>query len=454
MMPEPRGERDLVGRFQQLRVIDRAIASATEGRGQVLLVGGEPGIGKTRLARAAVERAREAGVRTAWAAAWPGDGAPPLWPWAELLRQLTGREIDLERDRPSSPDAAAAARFHQFESVGRAIRDACSTSAVLLVLDDLHWADTASVRLLDFLAASLADCALVIVATYRPAEIARSELTTLAHIGTTVPMPGLDTDAVHEVLSADLGTSVSAEVAATIRDRTGGNPLFVHELAGLMVLAGRTDVAPASVPDAVTAVIQRRLAFMTEASMAALHGAAVLGQDFTRVDVAELLDLPIDDVDRALDPALRHGLLVGGPRVAFAHDLIRQVVLDTTSTSRRASLHRRAAETLSVRVALDPSLHPAIANHLTQAGPESAGRASWHWEQAGQRARDLLAFEEAAACFRRAREVTKLEPAARGSPPGQRGQRPLARRRPSRSPGALLRVRCRRARQPARRSAR
>ncbi|HMK11139.1 MAG TPA: ATP-binding protein, partial [Acidimicrobiales bacterium] len=117
-MPEPRLERDLVGRALQLRVIEEAIEGARDGRGQVLLVPGEAGIGKTRLARGALAIARSAGLRTAWAAAWEGDGAPPLWPWAELMRQLTGADVDFERNLPSSPDAAAA-RFHQFASVAR-----------------------------------------------------------------------------------------------------------------------------------------------------------------------------------------------------------------------------------------------------------------------------------------------------------------------------------------------
>src|SRR5262245_2044701 len=196
MVPEPRLARDLVGRATQLRVIDEAIANALEGRGGVLLVQGDAGIGKTRLARAAVDRARAAEMRTAWAAAWQGDGAPPLWPWAEILRQLTGAEIDFEREVPSTADAAAAARFHQFQSVARAIRDAAAETPLLLVLDDLHWADVASVRLLDFLAAALPDCACVMIATYRATEIDRSDLTTLARIGTTIPMPGLDPEAV------------------------------------------------------------------------------------------------------------------------------------------------------------------------------------------------------------------------------------------------------------------
>jgi hypothetical protein len=406
MIPEPRVERDLVGRAQQLRIVDHAIAGVAEGRGQVLLVSGEAGIGKTRLARAAVDRARAAGMRTAWAAAWQGDGAPPLWPWAVLMRQLTGAEVDFERDLPSSPEGAAAARFHQFESVARAICDTASRSPVLLVLDDLHWADVASVRLLDFVAAALPDCACVMVATYRPAEMDRSELTTLARLGTTLPVPGLDVDSVHEMLTNDLGTGVSTSVAATIRARTGGNPLFVRELAGLMTLAGRVDVAPASVPGAVTAVIQRRLAFLTEASVAMLQAAAVLGHDFTTEGVAEVVDAPLDEVDDALEPAIRAGLLIEWHgHVAFGHDLIRQVVLESMSASRRAGLHRRAAALLAGRVEEDPSLHATIADHLARAGPDGAADASQHWQAAAQRALDVLAYEEAATCFGRARAV-------------------------------------------------
>jgi hypothetical protein len=406
MMPEPRVAGDVVGRDRQVRVIDDAIAGAAKGRGQVLLVPGEPGIGKTRLARAAIERARAAGVRTAWAAAWQGDGVPPLWPWAELMRQVTGGEIEFARDLPSSPEGAAAARFHQFESVARALRDASTSSPLLLVLDDLHWADVASIRLLDFLAAALPDTACVLIVTYRPMEIERSELTTVMRLGISIPMPGLETDAVHEMLTTALAKSVSPSVAATIRARTGGNPLFVHELAGLMALAGRVDVAPASVPDAVSAVIQRRLAFLSETSVAMLQAAAVLGPEFTVDDVAAVVDARLDDVTDALEPAIRSGLLTEVHRqLGFGHDLIRQVVLDGMASGRRASLHLRAADVLAGRLSADPSLHAAIAAHLTEAGPESADDASAHWDAAARRALDLLGYEEAATCFGRARAL-------------------------------------------------
>ncbi len=279
------------------------------------------------------------------------------------------------------------------------------------MLDDLHWADVASVRLLDFVAAALPDCACVMVATYRPTEIDRSELTTLARLGTTIPMPGLELDAVHEMLTNDLGTGVSPSVAATVCSRTGGNPLFVRELAGLMTLAGRVDVAPASVPGAVTAVIERRLAFLTEVSVAMLQAAAVVGQDFTLGGVTELVDSPLDNVEDALEPAIRGGLLTESHgRVAFGHDLIRQVVLESMSASRRASLHLRAARLLANRVERDPSLHAAIADHLAQAGPDSAAEASDHWCAAARGALDVLAYEEAAMCFGRARAVTVHEP--------------------------------------------
>jgi len=411
MMPEPRVARDVVGRDRQLRVIDDAIAGVRDGRGQVLLVPGEPGIGKTRLARVAVERARAAGVHTAWAGAWQGDGVPPLWPWAELLRQVTGGEIDFARDLPSGPEGAAAARFRQFESVARSIRDACASSPLLLVLDDLHWADVASIRLLDFLAAALPASACVLIVTFRPMEIERAELTTLMRLGVSIPMPGLEADAVHEMLTATLATSVSPSVAAAICTRTGGNPLFVHELAGLMALAGRVDVTPASVPGAVTAVIERRLAFLSETSVAMLQAAAVLGADFTIDAVADLVDAPRVAVDDALEPAIRSGLLTEGDRrVAFGHDLIRQVVLETMSSSRRSGLHSRAADILVGRLVTDPSLHAAIADHLTQAGPNSAADASAHWHAAAQHALDALGYEEAAMCFARARALTVHEP--------------------------------------------
>ena len=248
----------------------------------------------------------------------------------------TGTDIDFERDLPAGADAAAAARFDQFESVARTIRRTCADSPVLMVLDDLHWADIASVRLLDFLA-SVAPRLRVRHGRDVPPDRDRSlgACTTLARLGTTVPMPGLNEDAVQEMLAADLGEAVSPTVVATSRP-VGRKPVVRPRLAGLMTLAGRVDVAPASVPDAVTAVIERRLAFLTEPTVAVLQAAAVLGREFTLEGVSAVVDAPVDEVGDALEPALRSGLLIEeARRLEFGHDLVRQVVLESISASRR-----------------------------------------------------------------------------------------------------------------------
>ncbi len=181
----------IVGRESQENVIDSTLDELAVGRSCVLLLSGEAGIGKSRMADEVVRRARSRGLRTAWAGAWQGDGVPPLWPWAQLLRQIVGSAEVLDRASvnaaaPSGSDVdpgrATTARFEQFEMVAAALRDGIGDRPLVAVLDDAHWADAATVHFAAFAAASLRDHPFLLVVTYRPDELAPDALATLLHI--------------------------------------------------------------------------------------------------------------------------------------------------------------------------------------------------------------------------------------------------------------------------------
>ena len=184
----------LVGRDDQLAALDEILAGARDGRGRVVLVAGEPGIGKTRLAEEAAQRAAAAGMSVAWGRCHEGDGAPALWPWAQVVRQLAadlapgqlsgllgplaGRLGQLlpelaETPPPARPQPVAdlgAARFQLNQAVAGLLRRLAGARPLLVVVDDLHWADVPSLSLLAFLAGELNDARLVVVGTYRDVE--------------------------------------------------------------------------------------------------------------------------------------------------------------------------------------------------------------------------------------------------------------------------------------------
>jgi hypothetical protein len=409
--------RPFVGREAQLAVAEFHLDGLARSSGSLLVLVGEPGIGKTRLAEEVVGLARERGARTVWATAWRGDGAPPLWPWVQILRQLTGSAAGLDHPQPESPTASSAARFAQFESIVQQLLAAAAAEPLVVVIDDLHWADTGSIRLLTFVAAAIRDARCMLFATYRPDELAGGDRAELARVGTTLAVPPLPAGEAATLLRLAVGADVSLDAVAAIAARSGGNPLFVWEFGQLMAQSGRRDVAPAAIPGAVTAVIERRLARLSEEAVAVLRVAAVVGDPFSATSVSAVAGIAADDVDVGLAAAAAAGLVTVTTvqtGFCFSHDLLREVVLENVDPATRRELHHRAANVIGSRARTDPSFHAAVADHLAQAGVRHAVAASAHWELAGRWALSLLAYEEAATFFARSAQTCLDDPGRQG----------------------------------------
>ena len=394
----------LVGREPELKIVSTIVDDLSDGRGGLLLILGEPGIGKTRLAEAVVERVVAQGAQTAWATAWQHAGAPPLWLWEQAARQLDCGDLLLTQTKDVGASEADAARFEQFDAVGRALVTATERSPVVIVLDDLQWADVASLRLLAFVVEATRGHPLLLVGTLRQDELPEAELAMLSRLGVSVLLGGLDEEAVGEVLAMAMGDPVAEEVAGVVAGRSGGNPLFVWEFGRLMNASGRTEVAEAAVPPGAAVLIRRRLARFSEPVMAVLQGGAVLGKKFS-VDTLEGVlanDGPGTDIRAGLDQATSGGLLVQLSRAeyAFGHDLVRDVVAESIPSARASALHAQAGGILAERASRDPSQHARAAAHFETSG--SAEAAAPHWEEAAAWALGMLAYEEAAACFARA----------------------------------------------------
>lgn len=281
-----------VGREPELALLREAFEGARAGRGGAVLVSGEAGIGKTRLVRELEDLARASDAIVVWGRSQEVRGAPPYWPWAQVLEALMRAaegamdlSVELEGSAPSLARVAPAlgatvpptvdehteepesARFQLFVAVERLLQRVAEAAPVVVVLDDLQWADPATLSLLEFLASGLADDRVLLAATCRDVE-AGSLGGTLAALARSpgfraIDLGGLEVGDVARYLEHAVGSAPSCELARSMHDRTGGNPFFVRELGRLMADA-RADVLPREVPASIRAAIERRVARLSE----------------------------------------------------------------------------------------------------------------------------------------------------------------------------------------------
>jgi hypothetical protein len=338
----------LVGREAEVRELLGAARTALAGsRGCLALVAGDAGIGKTRLVGEVADQLRADGLTVAWAACRADGGAPPYWPWAQLLARL-GRAEALARPDTADPELA---RFQVFEAVAGALRAA---APVLLVLDDLHWADPPSVKLLDALGGHLGTARVLVLGTYRDTEPA-PELAEVA-AERRIVLGGLAVDELGPALADATGERLPSEVVAVLHRRTGGNPFYAAESVRLLRAEGRLHEAGDPVlPSGVRAVLDRRLDRLPAGSEVLLRAAAAVDAGVTTgadaVLLAAVADVGPAEVADLLAPAERAQLVhtVGG-RYRFPHALVADTLTARTPPAQRLDLHRRAAAALALRV--------------------------------------------------------------------------------------------------------
>ncbi|HVW39943.1 MAG TPA: AAA family ATPase [Amycolatopsis sp.] len=374
----------LLGRGLVSAALHRAIDAAVAGQGGLILLAGEPGIGKTAVAAEAAAYARESGVDTAWGAC--ADSAPGFWPWREILRQATGEPEPL--DAPEPAGNAVDARLRLFDGVA----DALLARPLVAILDDLHWADAGSIRLLEFIARRARHGPLLIVGTYRDVEITPGHplREVLAH-AETIPLTGLPQADVAALL-ATLGRPVDQAQAGVVHRRTAGNPFFVQQVARLPDAGNGTGV-----PVAVREVLLRRFARLPNETATRLGMAAVVGAEF---GVAALGD-PVE-VLAALEPAVRARIVAPGEPGAFrfVHDLFRERLYENLAAAQRRRLHLAVAATL---VSPRPG---ELARHYVAALPLGDPAVAMDWcGRAARESERLLAYEDAARHLRTAARI-------------------------------------------------
>ncbi|MFF3438300.1 BTAD domain-containing putative transcriptional regulator [Streptosporangium sp. NPDC002721] len=415
----------VVGRAAQLERLRDLALEVERGRPGIAVVSGEPGIGKTWLAEAFADGRSAAGWRVAWGRCHETSGAPALWPWRQVVQRLsaevppgeewTGSLRVLLGDgvpgaAPERPAETGEARFRLHRATAAYLDLAARDRPVLVVIDDLQWADSASLGLLSDLAVLLRGGVGVVITTRSgegPAEVYDTLGMLSRHNALRLPLTGLDPGAVAELAgSAGLcgpdGSGDSGELAA-LTERTRGNPLFIRETLRLAedIGIGR---ALKAVPEGLADVLRRRIIRLPAAHRAVIEAVAVVGDGTDPLVIAEIAG---DDASEALDTAAGLRLLSDDGR--FTHDLVRETVYGDIPARRRAALHLAALRALERRPG--PNL-AALARHALAAGP-AAGADAVRWASAtAAQASGRLAYADAAQWWRRAADAHGRLPGA------------------------------------------
>src|SRR5437660_8779693 len=427
-----------VGRHHELVELRAGLEDAATGRGRFFLVVGEAGIGKTRLVEELAREAAERGHLVLWGRCWEGEGAPPYWPWIQVIRACLPQVADgagapylaqlvpelggLQSPAPPVPPQSEHARFYLFDAVATFLRSRPDHTPLVLVFDDLQWADTPSLLLLQFLVHELRDTAMLVVATYREMEARPNPpvadiLGALARDGRHLPLRGFGEEEVALFIEGKTGRSASAALVRAVHHETEGNPFFVDEIVHLLVSEGTLEPRDTSipprlpVPEGVREAIRRRLAPLPAPCRDALTLASVVGREFGLGALQRACGLGADALLEVLRPALGREILVRDPRAAgryrFGHALIRETIYEELGAAERARLHGRIGDVLEALHEMDPTPHLAtLAHHFLEAVPAGgAEKAITYSTRAARYAEASLAYEDAAVLFERALEV-------------------------------------------------
>jgi tetratricopeptide (TPR) repeat protein len=404
---EPEPSELLLGRDDELATLLPIVDGALSGRGGLVLIGGEPGIGKSRLAETLSARAHERGAHVLVGRCWEAGGAPAYWPWVQALRGYAGVPADeltaLFPDLPESSDGDGA-RFRLFDAVGSLIRQAAEEAPVAIFLDDLHAADSPSLLLLRFVSVQLSGSRVFVSCCYRDTEVGPDLAAALADLrreGVTqrVALTGLDRAATARLLTDTMGSPPTDDLVARVQEETQGNPLFVAEVGRLLDADGWRD-GQLPIPDGVRETISRRLERCSDRCRDALEVAAVFGREFELAPLARVCGMEEDELATAIDEAIA-ARFVDGTR--FSHVLMRDALYDGLSATRRMQLHRQIAVVLDERHAAASE----IAHHYLRGGSGVARQAIAAATRAGADAAAQHAHEEAARNYASALDVLR-----------------------------------------------
>jgi tetratricopeptide (TPR) repeat protein len=414
-----------VGRDDVLAQLRFAAEEAVTGRGELILLTGEAGIGKTTMLSEAARYAETRGIRVAWGFCGPDDSAPAYWPWAQVARELCPEaweqaQSGLGHDVLPEPDAqAVAARFRLFDLVTAALLAESRIQPDLILLDDLQWADEASLLFLDFFIRRLRAGSAAVIGAYRDVSPAPgAALIRVSARGRVLPLTGLAAADVARLVARVAGQPLADSAGPQVHQRTGGNPFYVQQVSWLLA------TGQAGLPPGVSEALADRFAGLPADAVEVLGLAAVVGQPFSAGLLAEVAGRPVAETATALAEAAAARLVTAaeraGPDAApgagvvlegamapaipaapgvqpfrFAHDLFREHAYRRLAAQDRARLHGQAGAVLAARRAAGADVPLAeLARHFSQADPHSADTFRY-CAAAAREAAGQLAYEEA-----------------------------------------------------------
>ncbi len=440
--------RVFVGREAELEQLRGAADETLAGRGRLVLIAGEPGIGKTRTAEELATYTQVRGANVHWGRCHEDDAAPAYWPWVQVIRsyvreadpvalawEMGSGAADIARVVPEVaervseiPDLAEvddeAARFRLFDSISGFLSSAAASRPLAIVLDDLHWADEPSLLLLQFLARGLGDARLLLIGTYRDVELGRHHplsrvLGELSGSGEArVGLHGLSEADVGHYIAMTAGAEPAPELVRAVHDQTEGNPFFLAEVVRLLAAEGTLEApgaATLTIPQGVRDVVGRRLDRLPEDANKALAVGAAIGRDFDADVLAKVMDVDREQLEEPLSSAVSAQLLAetsaGGYR--FSHALVRETLYGELSAAQRPALHRRIAEALEELYSPDPArlkrrLNEVAHHFLEGAAGGDAEKAVDYAVRAAESAAAQLGYEEAVDLYQRALETLEL----------------------------------------------
>jgi len=436
-----------VGRAEELELVCEALPDGDHGAGRFIGIAGDPGIGKTRLLTEIARIASAEGKRVLWGQIGEDPTAPPFVCWTLILREYARHCTD-ERLRaelasgaaevavilpeicdrldvaPATRTSAGSQRYSLFDAVARFLLSAARRAPLIILMDNLHAADRSTLWLLENLCQQIAGSPILIVGAYRHAQFdRRSPLKNVMSSISRTPgyqllsLDGLTLDDVAYLLSTQVGSPVPASFVQAVYEQSGGNPLYVREVASMLSQArsgsGMSRLRyQIDMPVSLRDVINSRLDALPEETIELLGVAAVLGTHFDVTLLSRLAERPPDQVRRALEPAEDAGIISSDApgRLGFHHVLFREVLYGEHSTARRAKLHRRAGELIESRAGHEsPQRLSELAHHYFESAQADDGRRALEYcRAAGDDAARRRAYAEAVAMYEHALQASEL----------------------------------------------
>lgn len=438
-----------IGRARELETLNLALRDVDNNAGRFIAVVGEAGMGKTRLIAETAETAKTHGKQVLWSQVIEEPGAPPYFCWMLALRaclqQCDNDQLSADlgsgastvahiipelRDRLDLPPGqalvdSAAARYQLFDSVTRFLLNVARRGPLVILLDNLHLADRSSLALLEYFCQQLANHPVLVVGAYRDSELHRrhplrpvlNRLSRSAGFSRLV-LAGLSREEIAELLYIHLGDPPPTQMVAAVHEQSGGNPLFVTEVGGMLAQQMQQDKLPGTgfhfqIPESLRDVITARLDTLPGETSNLLSIAAVLGNEFDRALLTDLSGRHTETVAQALQNAETAGVIgpLGQDRFHFHHVLFREVLYAEHNTLSRVMFHRKAGELIENRHRSELRPHVSqLAYHFfeaAQAGRED--KAIIYCRQAAETAVAQRAYGEAAALFDCALQAAELE---------------------------------------------